>query len=510
MKKTFNKKQNYLPYNIINKISDHFNNSILLHKEWSETSLKIEIFDLWEKNKGLMSNICYPKPIKEAEEALLLALKSPKDKLFDNVNNVLDANRRTSDVAFSKTKRDLLFLWNNIAYSEKRNWDIPWLRQTKVGEKFANFEKDESRYIFKGYANQMILLYSNFHKDKESIVLFKKELEDLLIHDFVEDKENKLPLEKQKSIFAMSKLKGISSLTSLFVPSQATTWLNEDGTKWITKTDKKYPTKEEIEKEKLKKASIMSFSSQPVWSVEDVAHLMSIEVQEKINNLRKIRSPKNDYELKEEHIDLDIYVDELINKRIKEQAIEVTERGSSAFYIPIQDTISIPLKSDFKNPIVRFATFSHELAHSTKHINERVASTEFGSVSYAKEELVAESTAHLCVKDLYDDLKKIREDKKLPEEWEKYFDDYFENATQYGKSWGSKFKFSELFETLVLEDSKSHNIFDKLMDETFGAYQLIKSPLIDNNEITPDIRKTFKEKSFLSLKNKNKNKNTIG
>lgn len=70
-----------------------------------------------------------------------------------------------------------------------------------------------------------------------------------------------------------------------------------------------------------------------------------------------------------------------------------------AFYSPVLDIVTMPTKKQFDNSEGYYATLFHELIHSTGH-SKRLARTEwaqFGSESYAKEELVAEiGAAFLC------------------------------------------------------------------------------------------------------------------
>lgn len=76
--------------------------------------------------------------------------------------------------------------------------------------------------------------------------------------------------------------------------------------------------------------------------------------------------------------------------------------GIGAFYTPSRDTVTMPDRTTFTNPDSYYSTLFHELGHSTGHESRlnRPTITDckpFGSVSYAKEELIAEMTAsYLC------------------------------------------------------------------------------------------------------------------
>lgn len=68
-----------------------------------------------------------------------------------------------------------------------------------------------------------------------------------------------------------------------------------------------------------------------------------------------------------------------------------------AYYNPVTDTITLPLKEQFNSPKEYYRTALHELGHWTGHSNRnnRDMSGTFGTESYAKEELVAEITSFL-------------------------------------------------------------------------------------------------------------------
>lgn len=68
-----------------------------------------------------------------------------------------------------------------------------------------------------------------------------------------------------------------------------------------------------------------------------------------------------------------------------------------AYYSPVTDTITLPLKEQFVSNEEYYRTALHELGHWTGHSsrNNRDMSGTFGTESYAKEELVAEITSFL-------------------------------------------------------------------------------------------------------------------
>jgi antirestriction protein ArdC len=73
--------------------------------------------------------------------------------------------------------------------------------------------------------------------------------------------------------------------------------------------------------------------------------------------------------------------------------------GDHAFYVPSEDFIRIPQPADFTDTINWYRTAFHELGHWTGHKTrlDRNLTTKFGTVDYAREELVAEmATAFVC------------------------------------------------------------------------------------------------------------------
>lgn len=73
--------------------------------------------------------------------------------------------------------------------------------------------------------------------------------------------------------------------------------------------------------------------------------------------------------------------------------------GDQAFYVPSEDFIRIPNQTAYTDKINYYRTAFHELGHWTGHKTrlDRNLTTKFGTVDYAREELVAEmATAFVC------------------------------------------------------------------------------------------------------------------
>ena len=74
--------------------------------------------------------------------------------------------------------------------------------------------------------------------------------------------------------------------------------------------------------------------------------------------------------------------------------------GNRAFYVPALDSIQLPSRQSFKSAEGFYATWAHEIVHSTGHNLrlKRDMSGGFGTPSYAREELVAELGAFLLTR----------------------------------------------------------------------------------------------------------------
>lgn len=100
-------------------------------------------------------------------------------------------------------------------------------------------------------------------------------------------------------------------------------------------------------------------------------------------------------ELIGEHNEEKINAYNLAFNYIKREKIEYTSFSNHACYIPSEDAIKMPDLKQFKSSDSYYKTLFHEITHSTGHEKrldrfDGVTSTEFGSESYSKEELVAE------------------------------------------------------------------------------------------------------------------------
>ncbi|MDH5939596.1 zincin-like metallopeptidase domain-containing protein [Vibrio splendidus] len=108
---------------------------------------------------------------------------------------------------------------------------------------------------------------------------------------------------------------------------------------------------------------------------------------------------------------------------VDSMGVKVIERDEDrAYYNVKEDHIIIPPREKFKSDKARYAILLHELSHSTAHpsrLNREIGGT-FGSLTYSKEELIAETaTLFMCL------------DQGL---------ETFNSHAHYLESWASKFQ----------------------------------------------------------------------
>lgn len=506
-KKPYKKKSsvnNYLDPNVMNDISQVMN-------DVSRDDLfdaKNQLIDIFEKKEADILKKTNPKLVQKLLSEIYAVINDSKDmnSMFASLNVAVDAHRRKSDISLSRAKSDIMALWHDVANNNVTSkTDIPWAREFSSGEKFMTFSEKGERYIFKGFFNQGILKVSAYinEKGQDTVVLFPSELESLLAHDFVPSAAglSEVAEKKEQKGFVFSKLKGIPSMTSLFVPRKYEFWLYADGKKWYsTDPDVKRPPKALIDSGVLKEVSGIDFLSKPVWSVTDIAHLTSLETQAKINELSLIRRPSHTYFNNPSNRDLDAIVEELMNSQIEQQKIKVGQvNNNEAYYNLTRDSICLPDKEKFKNPVSRYAVWAHELAHSTFFLLGRPHG-KFGSKEYAAEEIVAETTSVLLTKEFEENLKALNGG-ELHEDWKKYFDDHYQNSVSYSSSWGKHIGFKNNFESLLSEEKKSprKNVLTGIMGGILDAVSAIKTGQINGMDISIDLREQLVESGLKKL-----------
>lgn len=102
---------------------------------------------------------------------------------------------------------------------------------------------------------------------------------------------------------------------------------------------------------------------------------------------RYINSPENAFTADEA-------AESIISSYLERSGVRLCHKDiGRAFYRPSDDSVTLPLLSQFKGTAAYYSTAFHELVHSTGHASRlnRISSTaHFDSAEYSKEELVAE------------------------------------------------------------------------------------------------------------------------
>lgn len=133
----------------------------------------------------------------------------------------------------------------------------------------------------------------------------------------------------------------------------------------------------------------------------------------------------------------------------------ITHDQPGAFYVPYFDTVNVPEIRLFNSSAEYYATFFHELAHSTGHSSRlnrfENSNTVFGSQSYSFEELVAEMTATLLCSQCG-------------------IDQTIENSVSYLKGWATYLK-SERKTALFGAATKAQAAADYILGTTMQSEQ---------------------------------------
>ena len=191
-----------------------------------------------------------------------------------------------------------------------------------------------------------------------------------------------------------------------------------------------------------------------------------------------------------------MYINDALDRMFKEKAwhcdIRYDKPSSSAFYVPSQDFIVLPMKEQFnigktakevyRDGMEYYSTALHEMAHSTGH--ESRLNRQFGSKrteGYAHEELIAEMTAALVGSTM-------GFDKKI-----------LENNANYLKGWLENLKRNpESITTIMSDVGKASDMIIEKIDEQRVA--LGQTPLKEGNleGLTEDLGEETQQSSKIS------------
>lgn len=141
----------------------------------------------------------------------------------------------------------------------------------------------------------------------------------------------------------------------------------------------------------------------PIFKTFQVYHFDCLEEESQKKAKEKFKSLDNE-ELKKklkENPPLKT-VDDTLKDYIKTLSGGFKHNGGRAFYRPSDDMVNVPELVRFNDTTSYYSTLLHELTHSTGHNSRlnRDFSGSFGSITYAKEELIAELGACILCQQL--------------------------------------------------------------------------------------------------------------
>lgn len=158
-------------------------------------------------------------------------------------------------------------------------------------------------------------------------------------------------------------------------------------------------------------------------------------------------------------------VQDFINEYLQNEGIDFHQGGNRAYYNVAEDSITLPDTSSFKSENYYFATFIHEVAHSSGHetrLNRDLSGTN-GTIPYAKEELKAEIGSSFLCADLGIEIDK----------------DIVNRCKSYVQSWISLIedKPNELFKAIhdaekITEFIKDHGDYSKIINKDVSHHVL--------------------------------------
>ncbi len=116
-------------------------------------------------------------------------------------------------------------------------------------------------------------------------------------------------------------------------------------------------------------------------------------------------APKWEGDSKPKEIESDANAESVLADYLKRSGVTLHNvKQNKAYYSPLSDSITLPLKSQFAKPGEYYSTAFHEATHSTGHqtrLNRfTVSSSVFGDEDYSREELVAEIGAAAILHEL--------------------------------------------------------------------------------------------------------------
>lgn len=396
-----------------------------------------------------------------------------------------------TELATQEMEKEILEFWKSLAQSNGQSWDKPWLMNALLAEDAGKFLNRDKRFTYRGGINQFLIGYYTRGKHPElgPLILNRSEMTKLF---GVEKFEDTPVVTKYRENGEKIEDTGAKSVGSIFMPVQSKYWADANGRPWNAPGgERRKPTQEEIQQNGLQqKKGGTKFTTFPIWSMADIYHMLNEEQMVKVDTLvEERRSIGHEFNMED---DFDKFVIEFVDDMLERQGVKASFGSNKACYYPTLDKIEVPRPEQFKNPLFYLATVAHELAHSTKHLNERRPVSK-NKTHYAIEEVVAESTAAMVVKKVEEFLKPMLEERP---DIQVMFNDYYQNTHTYTRDYGNAAKLMDMVQEIEsvheqeVEDKKPALVKTVMTNVAKAVDSLL------NQEYSPEDRKIALDKNL--------------
>ncbi|AKO78185.1 hypothetical protein EN12_24140 [Vibrio cholerae] len=461
---------------------------------------KAIIFELGERSITDIANSNEPEKLSKLFDELRVAIDSV-DAYSTNFSREVLAEigkfTNNAESGLAMAKNDIMEVWSAAFSSDyKMQYSPPrWIKEPLYAEKFAPFAEKGERYIYTGYKNQMVINSSVNNKNESSIIVTKSDIEKLVNLDFVPDESSDKSVEEQMKLNFFSVMKGRKSICSVFVPNVRTSYFAADGSRWVSEDGKrKKPTEQEIKDQSIKTYDSITYMSTPAWSISQFQDVISETALSRYRELSKVRQPGliEFQKTIDKEADLVGIIQSKINKALSDHSLPFESSTRHNMYIPGKDRIVVMEIERFRNPILHYRTFMHELAHSTMHLLDRkinLKSDENLDFHYAIEEIIAETTSFLAVKELESQL--IENYDQLQQNWKAYFEEVYRVSTNYIAGYSDDAKFKGAVQKIFDNgDGEMYCRITEISKSILQAQQVLFNGNLLGKEITPELRAT--------------------
>ncbi|EQM48219.1 hypothetical protein D051_1084 [Vibrio parahaemolyticus VPCR-2010] len=482
-----------------------------------EDMKKSILFEIGEISIIDIANSSEPEKLSKLFDELRSAIESVDAYSTNFSREVLSeigkfTNNAESGLALAKN--DIMEVWS-VAFSSdyKRQYNPPkWIKEPLYAEKFAPFMEKGERYIYTGFKNQMVINGAAHNKNESSIIVTKSDIEKLVNQDFVPDENSDKSIDEQMKSNFFAAMKGRNSVCSIFVPNIKTYYFSADGNRWVSNDGKRQkPTEQEIKDQHIRTYDNITYLSTPAWSISQFQDVISEATLAKYRELSEVRQPGLTEFQKtiNKESELVSIIQSKIDKALKDHSLVHEPSTRHNMFLPRLDRIAVMEIERFRNPVLHYGTFMHELAHSTMHLLDRkilLKSDENLDFHYAIEEIIAETTSFLSVKQLESQL--IEHYGQLPQEWDDYFEQASKGSTNYIASYSEDAKFKGAIQQIFdNSDGEMERRITEISKSILQAQQVLFNGNLFGKEITPELRATkIHENMKRWVKTKDKNK----